>query len=633
MEPTLFTTVAQIRSFPPTESASRKLQLLGAMAFIAAGALFASARNPGWLSSLRRKFSSAAARCSAVLDRATNTFLDPTKRFYSRPWTSRFNRVDAASVIAFSALAILFLIVRWNMSYPVILLEGDAGNLASFAAAYDEPELFENDFLLSDLSNIDIYTTVHIPLIRFFHIFTSDYAKAFTLLLPPTVFLQLLGFYLLGRELLQSRYWAILFTVVAALPVNINLGESWGLRWDSLPRTLFQALVPFLLFSLMKWQKAPRRWPLLVLGMGMLVYIHPVSTPAWSAALFLSLIFLLPRSWSTRRKFAWMAILLLIWTASILPFVARYLSTRGGSPENYQAVLDIIEHYFPANLLFVPKAIQIFAKKLGLIVPISFAAWILLYFMLRKDSRTLKLTGCWLAGVLVVSVVFPYVEHLVVRYLRILPFETEFVRGVRYLIPMMSLSLLWVLREAGRRIRLPRGESFSGVIGGLALALVLVITPAFKAEFGRSMRCFLSGSLICNVSDDYTEIIGYLRETTQPGDSVLTNLSIDAEKSFALPIRYDSLRSLAFSFKDRGLLAYTNEEKLLLWERLYSRLSRVHFGRDEVASYQEYSSIADKLGAALILIEYRIPNEVLLGSGDELVFENDSYFLYRHHIR
>ena len=65
-------------------------------------------------------------------------------------------------------------------------------------------------------------------------------------LLLPTILLQLIGFYFLGRVLYRSRLWAFLLAVItAAMVTEVGLGEFWGIWRDVLPRFTFQAFLPF----------------------------------------------------------------------------------------------------------------------------------------------------------------------------------------------------------------------------------------------------------------------------------------------------------------------------------------------------------------------------------------------------
>ncbi|MGH2395803.1 MAG: hypothetical protein ACRDFW_02205, partial [bacterium] len=98
----------------------------------------------------------------------------------------------------------------------------------SFAVARDHPEFFSGDSVLGDSRNVSVYPTIHIPIIRGLARVTGDYGMAFISLLGVHVFLQALGFYLLGLVIFQSRYWGALLAVLTLMPVYITLPEFWG---------------------------------------------------------------------------------------------------------------------------------------------------------------------------------------------------------------------------------------------------------------------------------------------------------------------------------------------------------------------------------------------------------------------
>ena len=82
-------------------------------------------------------------------------------------------------------------------------------------------------------------------LIRWLNQYTADYGLAFSYLLLPQIFIQLLGFYLLGKVLFKSRLWAFLFTMLVAMPIESV--ETWGITFNPVLRFSYQALIPYLL--------------------------------------------------------------------------------------------------------------------------------------------------------------------------------------------------------------------------------------------------------------------------------------------------------------------------------------------------------------------------------------------------
>ena len=291
----------------------------------------------------------------------------PKERPIKPPMKGRFalpgvNRWDWLAVITFLAFAGLYFLGRLQGNYPVVILTGDGGNIASYAAALDHPGWFNNDPALGASNNIGIYATIHIPLIRLLHRLTGDYGLAYSWLVLPQTFLQLLGFYILGRVLFKNRFWAFLLAFLTAMTViNIGLGEIWGVWQDALPRVTFQSLLPFLLALVLVWKDHPGRWIWLMVFAGLLVYVHPISAPAWGLAIWLSLWLLQPKGWSWKRRLLVMLGLGVLFLAIITPYAITYLSYRGrDQAADYNIVMTVLQTYSPANLLNVPAALGSF---------------------------------------------------------------------------------------------------------------------------------------------------------------------------------------------------------------------------------------------------------------------------------
>ena len=259
----------------------------------------------------------------------------------------KINRWDLAFTLVFLAFAGVYFLGRLQANYPIVILTGDGGNIASYAAALDHPGWFQADPALGNSSNIGIYATIHIPLIRALYRLTGDYGLAYAWLVLPQTFLQLLGFYILGLVIFKNRFWAFMLAFLTAMTViNIGLGEIWGVWQDALPRVTFQSLLPFLLALTLVWKDRPGRWPWLMLFAGLLVYVHPISAPAWGLAIWLSLWLLQPKGWSWKRRSLVMLGLGFLFLLVLTPYALNYLSYRGRDQSaDYNTVMVILQNY------------------------------------------------------------------------------------------------------------------------------------------------------------------------------------------------------------------------------------------------------------------------------------------------
>ena len=366
------------------------------------------------------------------------------------------NRWDWLAIVVFISFAGWYCLGRLEANYPVVILSGDGGNIASYAAALDHPGWFSSDPVLGDSNNIGIYATIHIPLIRLLDRLTGDYGLAYTWLVFPETFLQLLGFYILGRVLFKKRSWAFLLAFLTAMMViNFGLGEIWGVWRDALPRVTFQSLLPFLLALVLVWKDRPERWPWLMIIGGLLVYVHPISAPAWGFAIWLSLWLLHPKGWNWKRRILVMLGLGALFLIPIIPFAINYLSYNlRGQGADYNTVMTVLQTYSPANLLDPLAALGAFLWNMtrDLLLPVALVGFAGTWVLLKKDRTPVKVVLLWMAGLFFTSILIPLVEGIVERQFHILPLETELVRCIRYFVPLLLLFWLWPLAELAPRL-------------------------------------------------------------------------------------------------------------------------------------------------------------------------------------
>lgn len=545
--------------------------------------------------------------------------------------TLRFNGWDAAIGLIFLFMALILFLGRLQDSFPDIRLSGDAGNIASFAAAWAAPDHFQGDALLGDLRNIQIYSTVHIPLIRWLHHLTGNYSLGYTLLLIPTIFMQLLGFYFLGRVLYLRRGWAFLLAVVALMPVPINLGESWGIMADVLPRFSFQALLPFVLGFAFLWRNQPKRWFFLMIFTGLMTFLHPVSAPVWGMGLWLGFWLFLPVLWSRRRKWLHMLSLGITFVLSLLPFIVIYVRNHvGGTSTNYELVMQVIKNYFPADLLRPETVLAEFARMLTPtpLIAVSLVSMALILILRRDDRRSPVLLLVWALDLLLMSIVAPWVEGYVERRLRIIPLQTELVRGIRYLIPLMLVTCVYFFNELERRLK-PRWAGVAVWVVGIVLAAGWIgVYPPDVEAIQKEARCITQGQWVCAQQTPQQQLIQALRTQTPIGSRIYTSEGNNTFDDYGLMVRYMAERPLVYSFKDRGLLVYSNDQALKSWLDTCLAVEQLDAIRSQTSIYLDQSlELAQKLGAQYMILKGVPESAVERLRGTKLVFKNSQYLL------
>jgi O-antigen/teichoic acid export membrane protein len=561
-------------------------------------------------------------------------------RMESRPMKRRFvpagvNRWDWLAVLAFLAFAMVYFLGRLQGNYPVVILTGDGGNIASYAAALDHPGWFQADPALGDSNNIGIYATIHIPLIRALNHLTGDYGLAYAWLVLPQTFLQLLGFYMLGRVLYKNRFWAFLLAFLTAMTViNIGLGEIWGVWQDALPRVTFQSLLPFLLTLTLTWKNRPGRWPWLMLFAGLLVYVHPISAPAWGLAIWLGLWLLQPKGWSWKRRILIMLGLGVLFLVVLVPFAINYLSYRGrDQAADYNTVMAILQTYSPANLLNIPTALWNFMQNMtrSLLLPVALAGFVATWFLKKNDRTLVGVVLLWMAGILITSVFIPFSEQMIEQRLHILPFETELVRCIRYFVPLLLLFWIWPLAEWTPRLANLQVRRAAFALGILLLGFWSATNRPAVRDIYQTFICFTKAHLVCTAPSPLDELILTLRTQTQPGEGVLVFNQNTAYVSQSLSVRYAALRPLVYTLRDSGILGYSNRSALLGWLETTRQMDTLRAMTDPRKRLEGLVALTDSLGASYLVVDFDVAPDMLRYKPVNLVMHNDGYTLLKLH--
>jgi O-antigen/teichoic acid export membrane protein len=558
----------------------------------------------------------------------------------SRPMKRRFalpgvNRWDWLAVLTFLAFAVVYFLGRLQGNYPVVILTGDGGNIASYAAALDHPGWFQADPALGASNNIGIYATIHIPLIRALNHLTGDYGLAYAWLLLPQTFLQLLGFYILGRVLFKHRFWAFLLAFLTAMTViNIGLGEIWGVWQDALPRVTFQSLLPFLLTLTLVWKDRPGRWPWLMLFAGLLVYVHPISAPAWGLAVWLSLWLLQPKGWSRKRHILIMLGLGALFLVVLTPFAINYLSYRGrDQAADYNTVMAILQAYSPANLLNVPAALWNFLLNMtrSLLLPVALAGFAATWLLKKNDRTPVRIVLLWMAGILITSVFIPFSEQMIEQRYHILPFETELVRCIRYFVPLLLLFWIWPLAEWTARLTSLQVRRAVFALGILLLGFWSATNRPAVRDMYQTFVCFTKARLVCPAPSPLNELILTLRSQTQPGEGVLVFNQDTAYVSQSLSVRYSALRPLVYTLRDSGILGYSNRSALPGWLATTQQTDSLRAMTDPMQRLEGLVALADSLRADYLVVDFDVPPEKLSHLPVSVVMHNDGYILLKLH--
>ncbi len=542
-----------------------------------------------------------------------------------------FNRIDWFAILFFVITALFFQLQNISNGFPGVILGGDAANIASFAAARAYPDLFLKDAILGNLNNIGLYTTIHLPLTIFLEKLLGNFGLAYSVLLFPHVFLQFFAYYLLGRVLFHNRYWAILFSLSIASQISLAGGEMWGAVTDAMPRFTYQVLLPFLLILILtKWRTKPSRWSWVMVIVGLGAFIHPVSTPAWAFALWIGFWPIMPADYSMPQKVKELFKLGMVLAAALLPYVIIYFSFHksGGNNKDYDLVYSILTHFFPSNLLNIPAAVGELIKSTSQFGLLWFGliGFFLTIFLFRDHWSRVKQMLTWMLGIIIISILIPLVEQFIERSLRIIPLQTELMRGMRYLVPFLFIFWFYPLAEISRRSSRRWMKTAIVLIGtGMTAAWLIFNPPLPFINNQKVLNCFEQAKIICPTDQYYANALTYIKNKTPEQSKFVVFLT---NRWSGIEVRYLGLRPMVYAYKDRGQLAFTNFDALKTWYYFEQRESAI-FSRNASPTIdikrKKMIDFAKDAQANYLLTNFPFPKEVEKDLKIHVIYRNKSY--------
>lgn len=375
------------------------------------------------------------------------------------------------------------------------------------------------------------------------------------------IFVYLTGMYLLGRWLYGRPGPALILALLMSITVWVGWGTFWGVTHsDPIPRTFFAALWPFMLMGAMAALRHAAWRPAVMLVAGLGMWVHSLGALNTGAMFFLAFAFHRPQGWTWSRHILSLVLCLVVYFVPVLLFLWPSLAQKQALGP---AELETFHALFSQRWA---KDYGHFARRLALFLSLDKPVfWILLaglgswFVVLRHGSERLRrLASMCPAFVLALALVatFSWLESLLAPRMGRLPMAHEFVRGLRYLLP-----LAWILIGGVLGILWPR---FSGwlrtVFCALAVLLLLLCNgdrQNMAALYAIAEKTGLPLPYVSRAEEDaaraksHREALEALRELTVPGDVVFSN-------SGDLGVRHIAQRGLFLTFKD-GYHPYYNK--------------------------------------------------------------------------
>jgi len=441
--------------------------------------------------------------------------------------------------------ALILWLTMGGLERPVVALMCDAGVIASIAAAYDHPDYFARDSVLSNQKQFEIYVAFHAPATRALARLTGDYGAAFRLLIIPVYTIYGVAFYYLGVSLFQKPSYGLLLLLLNLIHVKGPRDTAWGPFPDALPRVAHAALFAMMVAVLWHWRNKPGRWWALFAAAAAGVYVHPVSTPAALAMLTFACLAIGWRAHFLRRAVLHVGIGLAMAALLLAPFGLTFAAHELGSsvsaamPDPAEEIAQIVQTRFAWGYLSPLRTIYYYFTRPEVLLIAALgavSAGCLLTFV-RNASSTLLATLCggMLVGLMVAAACIPVLLELTTATIEFAGFKGELTRPLRYVIPISYLPLLGAV-HAGRTT-FGIEHRFARV--AFWVALVLIGLVAFLAAYGFFQK-YIHGEKSVAVQ----ELVIEVKNNVPVGTPVL------AVMIEPLPIRYAALRPLYFALKD-----------------------------------------------------------------------------------
>ena len=457
-------------------------------------------------------------------------------------------------------------------------MDSDAWDIIAIAASRDRPALFIGDGLLGNPEHISIYRNAYVTLLRIIAKFTVDYDRAIELLQGPFLFLHLSGFYLLGRSIYKSRYWAFLLAVVSTSYVDVFGGEYYGAIWEvALPRDLFLALLPYLYYAAWTWRKTPRFWPALMLIAGLYVYVHPASGPQIGFGIWLALFAMGPSSAQWKRRAGQMLLLGVLFLAGALPYLIGMdhgVSSASDSTLFHNILALSYRPLYLSPVLFLQDLWAHLLQGGYLLLIVGVVGLVVQLAWFRKTAREVVYVGLWFVGIVIIVFVSEIQIALSSKF-DFVPIEVNFLRAVRYIPVWCFISGFWPLATKYTDIR-ENGNQATKVtlaVAGLLLAssCLWMFPPRHAKEW---LACWSRGKVCCSTNGGQSQEIFALAkkvaESVPPGKSLLCTSS-----ALTRIVRAYSLRPVVFGSSDGAFIFFSDSQKAQSWYQSYVDLKSI----------------------------------------------------------
>ena len=494
-------------------------------------------------------------------------------------WTHEVERRRAVAAAggAFALVAAIWGVAIWTPA-PQIVTTGDGGNVASIIAVELHPERFRGDPVFASPENYAFYQTLLIPLTGTIAAVTGDVGQAYTGLSGPLVLVQMFGFFLLGRRLFGGVLAPFLLALATIPPIFVLTGELWGMLGSPLTRSLYAALLPYLLLAALTPYSHKRALALMALC-GATVYVHPVSAPSAAFGILAMLFVAKPESESWLRHTGFITLCGFVFLAVALPFALTFAEAFPTGSDSKAEATVIARELLRANVgpqyYDVTVALGEFAQHfwLGLL-----GAAIALVALRGRKLELIQILA-FAAGVAAASIGISFLDQAVAAWRGSDPVQIDLIRNIRFLVPVALILIFWALAK-GMDWRLHFAAPAIAITAGL---WIVYPTPVGN---GVGERFLTRHHPTHDWLGDAQAVLRHLA-LLPPGANVLPlphEATSEGLELANLAIRYGAYQNVIFQTKDMNFLAYSSSDGIITWNETRHRLDAAAAAAPEEAT-------------------------------------------------
>ncbi len=457
-------------------------------------------------------------------------------------------------------------------------LSGDQINILTIAARKDHPELLRRDLVVGNPANTAYYIPAFVDTVRLLSRPDHDYLRGLNILLFLTSVLYMWGWWLLFSSF-GDRMTAFLLAFLARGILWPPGNELWGIAglWTMLPRTLFLAALPWVLWIWIRWRTTTRGWLVAAMTCGMIVNVHPISGACVAAALLVAEL-----AWGlgerrrstevTRRGSAGAMMIL----AGACPFLISFWSALGQlggvDPVEFErATRERLSPVFGDVGLYLASWLQV-KWMLLILMP-----WVIVGCLWSRLTQSHRTTALALGAFAVTCIGFAVVPVLLEESLRSVGhtprFGFQLIRTGKYIL-VPSLVLLGMLSAHLTSWAFARARWSRPVIAaasGCAIAITLAArhpvfdsVPGVGDEAVRQLWPPSEGPATEPDIDSLAVVIDWIRENTP----------VDAGFVGPRLIRVGALRSVIHDFAGAVMLIEGNPQAYVATARRQEEMRR-----------------------------------------------------------